>query len=60
MIKLNVDPYCHSCDKFEPVAEKEIDYDYEDNEYISGFEVHCAMEDLCRHLWEHMRTEGRR
>ena len=60
MIKLNVDTYCHSCDKFDPVEEKEIDYDYEENEYISGFEVQCAMKDLCRHLWGHMLTEGRR
>ena len=60
MIKLNVDTYCHSCDKFEPVAEKEIDYGFDDSEYISGFEVQCVNKDLCRHLWNHMVTEGRR
>ena len=56
MIKLDVDPYCHSCDKFEPIAEKEYDY----IEYISGIKVQCAMKDLCRHLWEHMLSCGKK
>ena len=60
MIKLNVDTYCHSCDNFEPVAEKQDDYDFVDGEYVSYFEVQCVNKELCYNLWKHMLNCGKK
>lgn len=60
MIKLVVQPYCHSCPDFEPHAEKPILlYDSSGDLYdtLGDTVIFCKHRDRCRRMMEHLKAE---
>ena len=52
MIKLDIKPYCHDCERFEPVSDKSR------NIHLSpDYRVYCVYEDTCHNIERSIREE---
>lgn len=59
MIKLVVQPYCHSCPDFEVDVEKPTVYyaNFEECETVGDTMIFCEHRDRCRRMMEHLKAE---